>query len=54
MNEQDEKWEDIGKGTYRLKMHGGWLVRTLTLGTCDGGAGVSIIFVQDLEHSWRL
>lgn len=45
----ENKWECYDCGlfdVYRLKIYGGWLVKTDNL-SCD-----SLIFIEDREHKW--
>lgn len=41
--------DDLISDTYRAKVHDGWLVRERF-----GDDGVSITFVPDLRHLWKL
>lgn len=42
------QWERMDNDTERLKVPGGWLVRW------RGGRGVSLTYVPDPGHTWRL
>jgi hypothetical protein len=54
--EASDDWEYIGNFTNRLKVHGGWLLRSAkSVGNETGpGAGCSVClyFIEDKEHSW--
>lgn len=45
------KWEKLGWSTLRLKIYGGWLVKS---GTGFHNGGISIIFIKDPTHEWEL
>lgn len=53
MEYYDAEWEQIGKTTSRLKIFGGWLVRT-TVSTFSDSGGVCVhqIFISDPKHEW--
>lgn len=49
------EWERITESTYRLKIHGGWLVRTKTFSGSIRAASqyaVDIKFIEDEYHNW--
>lgn len=54
-------WEDI-KGSRsnrlfsdRLKVPGGWIVRSIILSTgVDGGSSLHQVFIVDPDHEWEL
>jgi hypothetical protein len=56
-------WEEIPEpepldlntsvSSYRLKVVGGWIVRTIT-SRYHGGTSVAQTFVQDTLHTWTL
>jgi len=43
---------DCGDITDRIKIDGGWIVRTF-ISSCDG-AGVHTLFISDPQHKWKL
>ena len=45
-------WEDIGEETKRLKVPGGWLVRSNI--SYIGSVSVALTYVPDPDHSWQL
>jgi len=50
-----KKWESINKTTSRLKVPGGWLVRTVLIpANSYGGYAVSMIFISDSSNAWLL
>ena len=54
-DQKDDSWEYIGKDTFRLRVYGGWLVRTeISTLNSDGGVAVSLIFIVDATHIWEL
>lgn len=48
----DGKWENMGDYTTRLKVPGGWIVRTFT-GSYNGGC-CHQIFIGDVNHTWKI
>lgn len=46
-----QNFQDSRSFSHRLKVPGGWLVRTVALA---GGAHVSHMFVPDKKHTWKL
>lgn len=46
------QWEIIDDYTDRLKVLGGWIVRTGTIGV--QGSTVHQVFVPDEKHEWKL
>ena len=44
-----EKWEEIAKNTYRLKVFGGWIIKVIEF---DGS--VALAFVSDTFGVWRI
>ena len=49
------EWEDINSNSDRLKVPGGWIVRScVKSGSYDGGASVHQIFISDSKHIWNL
>lgn len=40
--------------SHRLKVPGGWLVRTTVSRDGQGGAAVHQIFLVDMRHEWKL
>ena len=47
-------WERIDNHTDRLKVPGGWVVRSSLSGPMPQGAAVHQLFVNDHEHRWCL
>ena len=51
------EWEMITLGeteeTQRLRVPGGWLVRTLICDEGDKAIGVAMVFVQDPTYHWE-
>ena len=45
------KWEDIDDRSERLKVPGGWIVRSDS-GSYEGG--VHQIFIEDPNYEWKL
>ena len=45
------EWERIDDRSERLKVPGGWIVRSDS-GSYEGG--VHQIFIEDINHEWRL
>ena len=47
------KWEDVGKGhetrLERMKVFGGWIVRTYYI-----GEAVALCFLPDINHEWEI
>ena len=43
-----EEWEEIGKGLWRIKIYGGWLVEDRDEGK------FALCFIPDLKHKWKL
>lgn len=52
----ETKWEEIDKLTHRLKVPGGWLVRSIYSVSYAYGAGCSVhtVFVEEVGHNWVL
>ncbi len=48
------EWEKINKQTDRLKVYGGWLVRTYVTLQEAGTASVAITFYKDKKYEWQL
>lgn len=42
-------WEKIDSSSDRLKVYGGWIVRSKT-----ATGGIHQVFITDLSHSWEL
>ncbi len=40
--------------TYRLKVFGGWVVKEVSEGFGDNADSISICFVPDPNHEWKL
>jgi len=50
---KESLWEDIDDSSDRLKVPGGWIVRSwISYWNSDGG--VHQIFVVDVEHQWKI
>ncbi len=51
---EDKKlvWESIAYCTYRLNVHGGWLVKTMS--SYETNSPIAMVFVEDLTHIWKL
>lgn len=50
------KWEEIDTNTARMKVHGGWLIKTeLYFGRNHPGCSCSVamIFIHDERHEWK-
>lgn len=45
------KWERIDRHTDRLKVPGGWIVRSRII---YEGCSVHHIFIEDQKHTWKL
>lgn len=51
--EYDGKWYKLDDNTYRMRVPGGWIVRShVTL--IQGGASIAMIFVADPDNEWVL
>ncbi len=51
------EWEEIRGGTHRLKVPGGWIVRTMSLWGRIGGVesgSEALTFFPDPAHTWEL
>ena len=50
------EWEEIAPSTYRLKVHGGWLVRVAREKSTLSHAVIaeSLVFIPDSLHRWEL
>ena len=48
----DNIWESLDKFTARLKVPGGWIVRSRYV-RINGGASVHQIFIADQNHDWE-
>jgi hypothetical protein len=46
-------WEHLDETTSRIKVIGGWLVRTV-LNHQKHGVGVGLAFVADRDHEWNI
>jgi len=45
------KWEDVGDSIHRLKVHGGWLIRSWDPTNMTNQA---VCYVPDPSHTWEL
>lgn len=45
------EWEEVSRNTWRAKVHGGWIVKHMSM-TTDMQAGM--IFVPDSIHEWEI
>ena len=45
-------WERIDADTDRMKVPGGWIVRSRYW--MHSGCGIHQIFISDVEHTWTL
>lgn len=55
--ESDEPLASLGTRTQRLKVPGGWLIRTTASDTYSGeypAVAVALVFVPDVAHGWKL
>ena len=50
MTTYTKKWESLGSHSERLKVPGGWIVRSYLQ---NNGPAIHQIFVEDPGHSWR-
>lgn len=46
-------WEMIDSGSARLKVPGGWIVRSGIIGM-GAGSAMAMVFISDPEHEWRI
>jgi len=51
MDELDDLWEYIGRSTYRLKVHAGWLIKSEPDTSSNG---VALLFIPDVYNNWQL
>jgi hypothetical protein len=52
-----ETWETIDETSHRLKVPGGWIIRSYILArvlTGNVSAAMDMIFVKDPNHEWVL
>lgn len=49
-----QAWEKIDDSSDRLRVPGGWIVRSHLEQSWDGGASVHQLMVFDTHHRWRL
>ena len=55
MSKSKLQWETIDKRTHRLKVLGGWIIRSsLEKQYQDGAVSVHQIFISDVAHQWSL
>jgi len=55
LEEGEAKNITVGPHSYRMKVPGGWIVRTIVQAmTSNGGAAVHHIFIKDPEYAWKI
>jgi len=53
--EPDPDLCDASCSSYRLKVPGGWIVRTIVYSlSSGGGCAVDQTFISDADHTWEL
>lgn len=61
--EKEPKWENVVDNTYRMKVHGGWIVRNdIKKHTYHASGDYAwsntidspMCFMPDLNHEWRI
>jgi len=50
--EYSKKFEKIDDDTSRLRVYGGWIIRTIAV--TSEGVGVHTFFMQDVMNVWKL
>jgi len=45
-------WESIDRHTDRMKVPGGWIVRSLKV--YGEGCSIHQVFIEDKNHTWKL
>jgi len=54
MTEYTNEFEEIDKYTNRLKVHGGWFVRTMSEQLTRSSPATHTIFIADPRHEWEI
>lgn len=53
LTREGSKWEQIDKATDRLKVPGGWIVRSISSRYSDHSS-IHQVFIQDQAHEWKI
>jgi hypothetical protein len=50
----EHKWEQMDVSTWRAKVLGGWIVKTLDFDSKLKLLSTSLVFLQDRDHEWHV